>query len=168
MRSPLRRDFTFENSDRWYASECYGLRLGFMEKGVQLDVMWHDHDLLEVAIAAWNGSFGGAVNVYVAIGELKETADKLKGFPRSPTYKREFVFGQFGRKLGAVSMRFYCADRAGHAYVELKIESGTQIAGVTQSVVLSVYIEPAALDSFVEDLCRLESDKAGTACLHAS
>ncbi len=140
-----------------------------MNKGFQVDVKWNDNDLHEVRIAAWNGAFGGAADVYLPIGGLRETAQKLEGFPRSAIDNREVVFGNFGRKWagGALSMRFYCADGAGHAYVESKIESDDQVAGVTQSVVLSLFIEPAALDSFVEDLRRLEAEKTGTAYLCA-
>jgi hypothetical protein len=140
-----------------------------MNKGFQLDVKWHDNDLLEVRITAWNGAFGGAADVYLPIGGLRETAEKLSGFPRNPTDKREVLFGRFGpvQAGGAVGMRFYGADGAGHTYVESKIESDNQIAGVNESVVLSILIEPAALDSFVEDLRRLDAEKTGAACLCA-
>ncbi len=140
-----------------------------MNKGLQIDVKWFDNDLLEVRITAWNGAFGGAADVYLSIGGLRETADKLSGFPRNPTDKRELLFGRFGpgQAGGAVGMRFYCADGAGHAYVESKIESDNQIAGVNECVVLPLLIEPAALDSFVEDLRRLDAEKAGTAFLCA-
>jgi hypothetical protein len=140
-----------------------------VNKGFQLDVKWHDKDLLEVRITAWNGAFGGEADVYLSIGGLGETAEKLSGFPRNPTDKREVIFGHFGpgQAGGAGGMRFYCADGAGHAYVESKIESDGQVAGITQSVVLSLLIEPAALDSFVEDLRRLDAEKTGTAYLCA-
>jgi hypothetical protein len=141
-----------------------------MDKGFQFDVNWHDNDVLDVRVGAWNGAFGGTVDVYVAIGGLREAAETLDGFPRSAADKREVVFGQFGREWagGAVSMRFYCADEAGHAYVESRMESDGQVAGITQSTVLVLRIEPAALDSFVEDLRRLETKKTGTASLRAS
>jgi hypothetical protein len=35
-------------------------------------------------------------------------------------------------------MRFYCADRAGHAYVESKIESESESACVVQCAVISM------------------------------
>ena len=62
-------------------------------------------------------------------------------------------------------MRFYCADRAGHAYVESKIESEVESAGVVQSAVISMPIEAAAVDAFVGDLQMLERDRSGTALL---
>lgn len=140
-----------------------------MYKGFEFDVKWHDSDVLEVGIAAWNGGFGGTADVYVAIGGLGEMAEKLKGFPRGVTDSREVVLGAFGPEWagGAVSMRFHCVDGAGHTYVESRIESKSQKAGITQSVLLILPIEPAALDSFVEDLRRLEAEKTGTAHLRA-
>jgi len=140
-----------------------------MNKGVKLEVKWHDADVVEVRITAWNGAFGGTVDVYTGIGGLGEAAEKLEGFPRSSSDNREVVLGHFGQEWagGAVSMRFYCADGAGHAYLESRMESDGQVAGVTQSVVLSLHIEAAALDSFVEDLRRLEAEKIGTASLRA-
>jgi hypothetical protein len=138
-----------------------------MDKGFQFDVKWHDNHVVEVHVTAWNGAFGGAANVYVAIGRLKETAEKLEGFPRSPRDSREVVLGRFGPEWGggAISMRFYCPDGAGHAYVESRIESERAIAGITQSIALVLGIEPAALDSLVKDLRRLEAEKTGTAHL---
>src|SRR5437879_5351738 len=61
---------------------------------------------------------------------------KLLGFPTQPSDAREISFGAFGREWagGGVSMKFYCADRSGHAFVESKIESGLDSAGTVQSV----------------------------------
>ena len=101
-----------------------------MNRGFQFDLRWHDADVVEVGIAAWNGAFAGATDVYVAIGGLREVAEKLEGFPRSPADEREVIFGRFGPEWagGAVSMRFYCVDAAGHAYVESRMESDVQVA----------------------------------------
>ncbi len=140
-----------------------------MLKGIQVKMRWYDEDVLEVGIAAWNGAFGGEANVYVPIGGLTDAAEKLSGFPSNPADKREVVFGQFGPVWagGAVGKRFYCSDGAGHACVESKIESEGQVAGVTQSAVLSFFIEPSALDAFLKELRRLEAEKKGTASLRA-
>jgi hypothetical protein len=62
-------------------------------------------------------------------------------------------------------MRFYCADRAGHAYVESKIESGSESAGVVQYAVISMPIEAAAVDSFVGALLQMDRDRFGCALL---
>ena len=62
-------------------------------------------------------------------------------------------------------MQFYCADRAGHTYVDSKIESAYGVNGKAQSVIMTLAIEPAAVDAFVEDLGRLGAEQAGQACL---
>jgi hypothetical protein len=130
-------------------------------------VIWQDEDLFDIRVSAWNGAFGGVAELYVAIGGIEELANKLAGFPRNPTDVREIVLGMFGREFagGAVRMRFYCSDKAGHAYVESKIESGTESAGVVQYAIISMPIEAAAIDSFVIDLRRLERERSGTAIL---
>jgi len=140
-----------------------------MDKGIRLELLWHDVDVFEIRLVAWNGLFGGGADVYLAIGSLKERAEKLDGFPRSPADNREVIFGAFGPEYagGAVSLRFFCGDGAGHAYVDLKIESDSQSGRMVQSVAMSLSIEPAAVDLFVDELRRLEDEKKGTARLGA-
>jgi len=138
-----------------------------MDVGFQFEVIYKDAHLLEVRISAWNGSFGGAAEVYVGLDQLEETAKKLQRFPCDPSDVRDVTFGAFGPKSagGGVSMRFYCADRAGHTYVDSRIESDYDSAGKAQSVIMTLTIEPAAVDSFVEELGRLGADQAGKAYL---
>jgi hypothetical protein len=140
-----------------------------MDRELRLDLKWHDADVVEVRVAAWNGAFGGTADAYVGIGCLREAAAELEGFPRTPADARVVTFGASGPNWagGAASLRFYCADQAGHAYVEVRLESGDRVANVTQSSLLCIPIEPAALDSFVADLRRLEDEKQGTARLRA-
>jgi hypothetical protein len=135
--------------------------------GFQFEIVYEDVHLLEIRISAWNGSFGGTARVYIGLDQLKETAIKLRKFPLDPSDVREVTLGEFGPNSagGAVSMRFYCADRAGHTYVDSRIESGYDSTGKAQSVFMTVNIEPAALDSFVEELGQLGADQAGRAHL---
>jgi hypothetical protein len=137
------------------------------EVGLQVDVIWSDEDVSKIRVSVWNGDFGGTTETYVATGDLQEIAKKLSGFPRYPADARDIVIGSFGREFagGAASLRFYCADAAGHAYVEVKIESEFESAGVVQYAIISMPIEAAAVDSFVADLNRLETERSGTAML---
>ena len=130
-------------------------------------MVWKDEDLFDIRVSAWNGAFGGVAQLYVEIGGIEELADKLSGFPRDPKDVREIVLGAFGREFagGAASMRLYCADKAGHAYLESRIESEYESAGVVQYALISMPIEAAAIDSFVSDLRRMEKDGSGTAIL---
>jgi hypothetical protein len=135
--------------------------------GLELELIWKDEDMFELRVSAWNGSFGGVANICVGIGRLKEIASRLSGFPTNPSDEREIVLGTFGREFagGAARMRFYCADRAGHAYLESKIESEFESVGVVQNVVISMPIEAAAVDVFVEELGQMEAQASGTARL---
>jgi hypothetical protein len=125
---------------------------------------------MQISVSAWNGAFGGAANVYVGIGQIERIAEELKGFPKGISDTREVVVGAFGPQSagGAVSIRFYCADQAGHAYVDLRIESASNSTGKVQCVSCSLPIEAAAVDSFVEELGRLGASQAGQACLRGT
>jgi hypothetical protein len=140
-----------------------------MDREIRFEFLWNDADIVEVRLSAWNGLFGGSADIYVGIGELAETAAKLEGFPRDPSDKRTLEFGSFAPKAagGAAMLSFYCRDSAGHASVEVKIESDDRERIPAQSVLLVAAIEPAAVDSFVSDLRRLEADH-GTAFLKTS
>ena len=60
-------------------------------------------------------------------------------------------------------MRSYCKDSAAHVLVEVRMESDRIGEIPAQTVFLVAVVEPAAIDSFVADLRRLEQDHRGTA-----
>jgi hypothetical protein len=140
---------------------------GAMDIGFQFEVIYKDADLLEVRIAAWNGSFGGVANVYLDISKLEEAATALKGFPVRSSDVREVTFGAFGPQSagGGVTMRYYCVDSAGHAFVDSRIEAGSNQSNPTEYVTLSVAIEAAAVDSFVDELRQMGLTRGGKARL---
>ncbi|MGH9718046.1 MAG: hypothetical protein ACRD4R_15145 [Candidatus Acidiferrales bacterium] len=125
--------------------------------------------MIQLRAVAWNGEFGGVANPYVGVGGLAEAAEQLSGFPRDPSDTRQITFGAFGPKtaVGGISMRFFCTDKAGHARVEVKIESDRLNDERPQSVTLWLAVEASAIDRFVHDLRHLESERPGTACLSA-
>ena len=106
-----------------------------MDAGIQIQKIWGDEDVKEILVSAWNGTFGGATRIYVGIGPLKEAAERLRGFPSSPTDIREVTLGQFdlepdrvgqfevNRFASGVSMRFHCVNGAGHAYLDARLQS---------------------------------------------
>jgi hypothetical protein len=116
-----------------------------MDTGIGLEILWSDADLFAVRVSAWNGLFGGSANTYVAIGGLVESAQDLKGFPQNPLDKRTLQFGEFGSQVagGAATMDFYCKDSAGHALVEVRLESDHRGSNPAQSVFLVAALEPA-------------------------
>jgi hypothetical protein len=141
-----------------------------MDKGIQFSPIWSDIDVLKLRVAAWNGKFGGATDIYAGIGGLAEAATKIEGFPRHPSDVREIQFGEFGPQWadGAIKMRFYCEDAAGHAVVEARIESDHRETHTPQSALLLMSIEAAAVDIFVADLRLLETNLCGAALLRGS
>jgi hypothetical protein len=140
------------------------------EIGFQFKVLYRDSDLVKIRVSVWNGAFGGAAEVYLGTGRLGEVAAQLRGFPKSISDTREVMMGTFGTESagGGMSMRFHCIDRSGHAYVETKIESDRDSEGRVQSATLLLPIEAVAVDSFVDDLRRLDAGTAATAYLRAT
>ncbi len=141
-----------------------------MKIGFQFEVLYRDNDLAKVRVSAWNGTFRGTADVYLGAGQLGAVATQLRGFPKSVSDTREVMLGTFdpGSAGGGVSMRLYCVDRSGHAYVETKIESDRDSEGRVQSAMLLVPIEAGAIDSFVDELRSLDTAAVATACLRAT
>ena len=129
-----------------------------MKIGLKFDIPPEDDTYLKIRISAWNGSFGGEAAIYVDTVQPKETAAQLRGFPVSLSDVRELSFGKFGPKWagGAASLRFYCINGSGHARLDAKIESDYDQAGKAESVTMTLSIEPAALDRFVQGLDKLD------------
>lgn len=138
-----------------------------MDVGIKFELIWYDNDLLNLRVSAWNGGFGGVAEIYEAIGDLQTAAANLRGFPNNPGDQREIVFGNLDRKFaaGGVKLRFHCVDGAGHAYVEATMDANYETGGTIQTVVLAMPVEAAAIDEFVHELQKLESDHSGTAYL---
>jgi len=65
-------------------------------------------------------------------------------------------------------MRFYCVDKSAHAYVDSKIESDYDSAGKINSVIFSMPVEAAAVDSFVEELRKVGERGTGAAFLRGA
>jgi hypothetical protein len=106
---------------------------------------------------------------WVEIGGLDTLADKISGFPKGPQDSRELVLGAFGREYagGATHLRLFCIDLAGHSYIESKIESGEESAGVFQTAIVIMPVEASAIDRFVTGLRKIEKARNGTAVLES-
>jgi hypothetical protein len=143
---------------------------GMEEIGFQFSVLYRDNDLVKVRVSASNSVFRGVADLYLGTDQLSEVATQLRGFPKSVSDIREVTLGTFGPDSagGGVSMRFYCIDRSGHACVETRIEADRDSTGRAQSAVLLVLIEASGVDSFVEELRRLNAGTAAAAYLRAT
>ena len=142
--------------------------IAIMNVGLEFQEIWNDADMIEVRVSAWNGTFGGATRVYVGSGRLDEAAATLHGFPDNPSDSRELKFAGVGvgGAPGGIGLRFYCIGGAAHAWLEARIESVCDLAAPPQSVVLSLPIEPAAVDLFVDQLHRVGASGFGIARLN--
>ena len=138
-----------------------------MNIGLEFQAIWHDVDRIDVRISGWNGTFGGMSRAYVGIGKLEEAAATLHGFPKNPSDTRELTFKGLGKgdTRGDVNLRFYCSGGAARAWMEARIESAYHLTGPAQSVVLTLPIEPAAVDESVDQLHKLGATRSGTAYL---
>ena len=144
-----------------------------MNASLELKYLWHDIDVIELAVFASNGAFSGAAKPYVGVGGLAEAATSLEGFPQSLSDARELEFGAFGREFagGCIHLRFFCKDGAGHAVVEVRIESederniGSNPERLPQTVHFYAEVEAAAVDEFVSGLRQLEENLSGVAPL---
>ena len=139
-----------------------------MDRCVQLSYRYHDTDIVELRVSAWNGSFGGATCLYVGQGDLADTATLLAGFPVGLKDQREAMFGALGPKSagGAMSLKFACIDGAGHCQLHVTIEADYDRVDLpVQRVEMLCAFEPAALDQFLEQMRELNSSLTGSALL---
>lgn len=135
-----------------------------MEPALKTAVLWSDADVFKLRISAWDGRFGGVADVYVPIGGLSEAAETLAGFPATTSDKREIELGAFGRDVagGGARLRFYTQGSAGHCFVEVQIEACYNQSEAADNVSFRTSIEASAVDVFVQELQKLEAEKAGT------
>jgi hypothetical protein len=139
-----------------------------MDPCVQLTYWYHDTDVVELKVSAWNGTFAGSTCLYIGQGDLANIATQLAGFTVDLKDQRELTFGAFGPKFagGAMTLGFSCVDGAGHCRLRLIIEADYDVqAPVAQRVEMLCAFEPAALDHFVQQMRELNSSLTGSAVL---
>ena len=138
-----------------------------MDRCVQLSYWYHDTDVVELEVSAWNGTFAGSTRLYVGQGDLADKASLLAGFPVGLKDQREVTFGAFGPKSagGAMNLMFSCIDGAGHCQLHLMVEADYDRRDAAERVEMLCAFEPAALDQFVEQMRELNSSLRGSAVL---
>lgn len=139
-----------------------------MERRLNFEVIWSDQDAIEAVFSCSNGNFSGRAEIYLSRQAFSELADVLRGFPSGGTDSREVELGTFDSSHadGGVKMKFRCSDALGHAVVEIKLRGdGSEGLGELESVALRIPIEPAAVDSFVQQLMAMDSTIGASASL---
>jgi hypothetical protein len=138
-----------------------------LDCGIEFEVIWGDHDLVEFSIRCSNGRFSGQAKVYLSHDDLSKTAEGLTGFPAHARDARDFDLGWSNSNLSGVHLHFHCLDSVGHAALEVKLRSDNREGSrKAESVELHVPIEAAAVDSFVTQVNAMDKEQIGaTACL---
>ena len=140
-----------------------------MERGLTITALDPDEDYLGIEIVASNERFAGSAYIYAGVDELSELAAKLDGFPHSSDDRRAHEFGNRDPAFagGFVSIAWHCLDRAGHLGVDLVLEDDASRYPPAHAA-FSFQTEPAAVDHFIEDLRKIESNRFGSASLTLS
>ncbi len=138
------------------------------ENGIHLEVIWFDQDVIEIVLSCSNGRFSGQAEIYLGHSDLSEFADGLRGFPRNVSDSRNFELGTFNPRHadGGIKMTFICPDSTGRAVVEIRLRGDAcEALGEPESVALRIPIEPAGIDSFVEQLASVDTTIGASAML---
>lgn len=137
---------------------------------LQFAIVWNDEDLQEVVISASSGLFSGQVNLYAGWNELKEIAERLRGFPSNRDDKREFTIGQDNLSgYGTASLRLYCVNSRGHVAVEVTLH--TNPANSSDGKESAVVIVPAVvgdIDRLAADLRSISNQVGASAVLRSA
>ena len=139
-----------------------------MENGVSLEIIWFDQDLIEVIFRCSNGRYSGSAEIYLNHGALCDLAKTLQGFPSELNDSRHVELGTFDQHYadGGVKMDLRCSDSKGHPVVEIQLRGdGCRAFGELESVALRIPIEPAAVDSFVQQLIAMDGTAGASASL---
>jgi len=163
----LSQCFPAGDAGRYAASR----KVGLMKIGVQISVIYTDEHLIELQVVASNGVFVGQSDVYADAKALVEFAGVLRGFPESRGDTREFELGSFDTEYagGGAGFRFFFLDSVGHASAEVRLRSDPKVnGGVSDTVLLHIPVEAAAIDSFVVQLNRMAAEVGQSAFLGAA
>lgn len=137
-----------------------------MKRGLRVQYLYHDNDILEVEVSAFNGRFAGVTALYVSRDELSQGALAMQGFPNAQSDERELTWGSFGSESagGAVRLQIRCIDSALHVRASIQIGNSDG----TESAIVIAGLEPAAIDSFLPQLQQIEQRLSGEATLEFS
>ena len=137
------------------------------QEGLRIRYRYHDGDIVQLSVSVWNGRFGAAADVYIGHDTLSEAATTIAGFPANNAEHREVVLGAFGAEFagGAVALKFYCADLAGHARVLVQVETDNWGSGPTETASVICDIQAAGIDRFVAQLKEFTTEWESEAVL---
>jgi hypothetical protein len=138
-----------------------------MIAGLKAAYLWHDNDVIEIRITVENTRFRATTDVYVGTDGLCSATAIMQACPANNDDRRRIAFGGAGKAFagGFAQLDFYCEDAAGHTCLHAVIEDDFKNRDATESAVIQVNFEPAALDTFLVELIQIERELSGSACL---
>jgi hypothetical protein len=140
-----------------------------IEKGLQIESVYQDPDLIEVGVVVANGAFSGAACFYTSESELRAAASMLKGFPSNASDRREIRLGEtVWERVDGIRATFLCRDGLGHVVAEVTLTTDERELPMRQSVSLLLATEAAAVDAFVAELAALAQNRRGAAFLRSA
>ncbi len=135
-----------------------------MTPGLSFKTVDIDPDYLGIDIQAANNRFAGSAHIYTNPEQLTEFANRIAGFPTSPTDERKYEFGTPDPTFvgGYCTFRFYCIDRAGHVRIETSFEDDAHLHDAALAK-FTMPVQATAIDRFavgLRDLARRQTNEA--------
>ena len=123
-----------------------------------------NQDVVECQFRCFNGRFSGIAEIYLGHDDLPQMLEALKGFPNTASDVRELELGTFNPNHadGGLRLRCYCKDSVGHGVMEVKLRGdGCNALGEPESVALLLRVEAGAIDSFLSQVCAMDTEQIG-------
>ena len=134
---------------------------------LSIELVWEDSELEELHISASNGRYSGIAQVYFALGDIEDLANRIRGFPQAVS--QEVIFSGGAEDSDSfVRLVFRCVDGVGHTVVKVSlVEVFREYAGPTirGRVEFELLFEPLALDEFSRDLEQMAKRRIPRALL---
>lgn len=137
-----------------------------MANSLVIEINWFDEHLVELSLNACNGIFRGQTKLFSSYLELHEMGNKLNGFPVFPEFDRvTFTLGTFDPTFagGGARLTMNVIDSSGHIEAEVNLLSNSEDS--KGSVLLTSFVEPAAIDIFCDQLKSIKLEKGNIATL---
>ena len=137
-----------------------------LEPRLELEIIWKDVYMMELAVSASNGCYCGMTEVYTTGENLTGFANALPGFPKTKEQTLQFELGEQGG-YAYFAMKLYRIDAQGHTATRITLEKNnvTDRPEEKDKVALEMLFEPASLDEFGKQLLVMGLNENGKAVL---
>jgi hypothetical protein len=129
-----------------------------LSPGIEFEIMWFDNNIIELRVGGSNGRFTGSVDLFVGHDSLEMVTGVLRGFPETAEDCREFILGTFDPELAGGGARFHwhCTDAVGRVAVDVTLRTDPRyLSNRSETAEFVVFVEPAAIDEFVDSVAYM-------------